>query len=270
MSIAKREPRWPKRLAQIPSRVSSIRFPDQNDPLSQDAEWCEITVNGKEVRLRLHDYDKIYRIQGLYEKLFYERLECTSPTRVAHLLAEVLDEFDDPMEGLRVLDLGAGSGMVGDEFVALGVRTLVGVDIIPEAREAALRDRKGLYHDYVVADFTDLPEQVEERLREYQLNCLTTVAALGFGDIPSTAFIKALDLIDTPGWLAFNIKEDFLYDDDHTGFCELVHALKRQQIIRIEAMRRYQHRLSISGEPLYYVAVVARKLDEVPDNWFRG
>jgi hypothetical protein len=34
--------------------------------------------------------------------------------------------------------------------------------------------------------------------------------------------------------------------------------------LRIEAYRRYQHRLSCAGEPLYYIALVAQKLQDVP------
>ena len=95
----------------------------------------------------------------------------------------------------------------------------MGIDIFQEAKEAAERDRPGVYDDYLVRDLTDLPEPDEERLRQRNFNCLVTVAALGFGDIPPAAFVKALDLIDTPGWIAFNIKEDFLCERDDTGFC---------------------------------------------------
>jgi predicted TPR repeat methyltransferase len=164
-----------------------------------------------------------------------------------------------------VLDLGAGNGMVGEELHARGARTLVGADIIGEAREATLRDRPEIYKDYVVADFTDLDERIEERLRKYNFNCVTSVAALGFGDIPPKAFLKAADLCDTPGWLAFNIKEGFLAERDSSGFCKLIRQLAREEVIQIQAYYRYRHRLSATGEPLHYVAMVARKLRDVPD-----
>jgi len=35
---------------------------------------------------------------------------------------------------------------------------------------------------------------------------------------------------------------------------------------RLEATRRYRHRLSASGEPIYYTAMVATKLKEIPDS----
>ena len=90
------------------------------------------------------------------------------------------------------------------------------------------------------------------------------MATLGFGDIPPEAFATALSLIGTPGWLAFNIKEDFLYERDDSGFAKMVRALHRLDVIRIEAYRRYRHRLAVDGRPLYYVAMVASKREPMP------
>lgn len=255
---------WRERLRRIDSKVDQIHIPDTDT--SQDQEWCEVEYEGKRKKIRFHDYDCVYDIPGCYEELFYEHLKCCSPERVVGLLDEVMQDFDDPTEKLSVLDVGAGNGMVGDEFYNLGARKIVGIDIIPEAKTATDRDRPEVYDDYLVTDLTDLPEQHEELLRKHGFNCLSTVAALGFGDIPSKAFLKALDLISTPGWMAFNIKEEFLNDSDQGGFCKLIRQLSRENIIQIQAYRRYRHRLATCGKPLYYVAVVARKLKDLPDH----
>lgn len=269
MSIEPAEPKWRESYRHIDSQVEQLRLPSvQQRRVSQDAEWCEVVAGGKTRRIRFHDYDEVFKIPGLYEELFYEQLECCSPFRVANLMEDLLADYDQAPEDLRLLDIGAGNGMVGEELRARGVETVVGVDIIPEAKEATHRDRPGVYADYFVTDLTDVPEQDEEELRKYDFNCMTTVAALGFGDIPPAAFLKALDLIDTPGWVAFNIKEDFLHEEDSSGFSRLVRLLSRERIIQIQAYRRYQHRLSISGEPLHYVGMVARKLRDVPDHLF--
>ncbi|MBN1555090.1 MAG: methyltransferase domain-containing protein [Phycisphaerae bacterium] len=261
-------PRWRRRMEDIDSQVATIRLPDvDGEAPDQDREYCElVTLDGQTKTVRFHDYDEVYKIPGFYEGLFYEMLQCCSPSRVANLLDDVLEDFEDNPEELRVLDVGAGNGIVGDEFLARGAEKIIGVDIIPEARQAADRDRPDVYDDYIVTDLTDLPERHEENLREQNLNCLTTVAALGYGDIPPKAFLKALDLLVTPGWLAFNIKETFLdAGSDGTGFSDLVKHLNRDGVIQIQSYRRYCHRINVAGEPLHYVAVVARKLKDVPD-----
>jgi hypothetical protein len=262
MEIKLPMPRWRERIAEIPCNVDAIHLPQNTGGLSQDKEWCEVVSDGNRRRIRFHDYGKIFDIPGLYERLFYERLKCCSPSRVVRLLADVASEQRGGLKSLRALDLGAGNGMVGDELYARGVRQIVGIDIIPEARDATLRDRPGIYLDYLVTDMTDLPASDEDKLRRARCNCLLTVAALGFADIPPMAFIKGLTLIETPGLVAFNIKEDFLREEDGTGFSRLIRRLSRDEVIQIQAYRRYRHRLSMTGAPLYYVAMVVRKLKE--------
>lgn len=270
-AAVRRKPVWPERLGRIGDNVGPIRFPgaEGDGTLDQDAEWCEVEIAGEMRRIRFHDYHEIYAIPGLYERLFYDRLACCSPCRVTTLLEELVNEAGETMKSLRVLDVGAGNGMVGDELHDRGSTEIVGIDIIPEAREAARRDRPNIYGDYHIADLTALDEPTEEAIRHRRLNAMTTVAALGFGDIPAPAFLKALDLIETPGWVAFTIKEDFLTGQETTGFSALIHDLTNRGIIRPEAYRRYQHRLGIDGQPLYYVAMVARKLIDVPDDLLR-
>ncbi|MCA9110026.1 MAG: hypothetical protein KDA52_08780 [Planctomycetaceae bacterium] len=274
MTLLANDKVWKKRLQEIDTVVEDIRLPEtasETADVDQDGEWCEIRVDGAWKRVRFHDYDAVFNVPGLYELIFYEHLECCSPSCVVNLLREVALDFGDDVSDLTVLDVGAGNGMVGDELAASGVDQVIGVDLIDEAKEATHRDRPGVYDEYLVTDLTDLPEPHEEAVRLRKPNCLTTVAALGFGDIPPAAFLKAVDLISDHGWLAFNIKESFLHEDDSTGFCQLIRQLSREKYIQTQSYRRYQHRLSIAGEPLYYVAMVARKLrpldDEILSQW---
>ena len=239
-----------------------IRFPSAaGSGLAQDEEWCQVRFpGGDERRIRFHDYDEIYPHPGLYEQIFAGRLACSSPQRVVGLLGCELAERGIDPGTLSVLDLGAGNGMVGEDLRRLGAGSVVGVDIIDEAAAAAERDRPGHYDDYVVGDLTALAPSVEAALRGRGLNALTCVAALGFGDIPPLAFATAYDLLGSDAWLAFNIREEFLADGG-SPFAQLILGLDADGWIEIAARERYVHRLSsVDGEPLHYVAIVARKL----------
>jgi len=241
-----------------------IRFP-QSENLDQDEEWCEVEWDGEWHRIRFHNYHDVYSVPGLYETIFYRTLRCNSPQVVCELLAETLKEHNVDAEELCVLDVGAGNGMVGETLQTLGVRQIVGVDIIPEAQEAAERDRPWVYNDYLVADLANLTPEQAGFLREQQFNAMTTVAALGYGDIPVTAFAESYNLVGNGGWIAFNIKEDFLNGGDPKGFSGLVSRMTQSGIIQMECYKRYCHRLNIAGEPLHYIAVVARKLEDLPE-----
>jgi SAM-dependent methyltransferase len=238
-----------------------VRFPPADAGVEQDEEWCEIDEDGDVRRIRFHDYAEIYSVPGLYERIFYDALKCCSPQAVIGLLAEQLRAG----EALRAFDVGAGNGMVADQLVKVGAESIVGVDIIPEAAEAAERDRPGIYDAYHVIDLTEMPEQLHDELEQRRFNCLTTVAALGFGDMPPEAFAAAYNLIDDGAWVAFNIKSRFLSEEREqpSGFAGLIKTMLDDGTLELRAEREYRHRLSTSGEPLHYVAMVARKRADV-------
>jgi hypothetical protein len=89
--------------------------------------------------------------------------------------------------------------MMGEALQAYGVSGLIGVDIIAEARQATQRDRPNVYDAYYVSDFLSLSDERKAELASWNLNCLTTVAALGFGDISPKAFVEAFNLIQPDG-----------------------------------------------------------------------
>lgn len=243
-----------------------ILLPDAGD-LDQDEEWCEVLLDGARKRIRFHDYHEIYEIPGLYEQLFYDTLKCASPRMIRTQLAQVLAERGTEPAELRILDVGAGNGIVGEELRELGAGTVFGVDLIEEAATAAHRDRPEVYDRYLVADLTDLSLDERDTLVEANLNTLTTVAALGFDDMPPQAFAAAYNLISTPGLAAFTIKEDFVTSRDASGFSKLIRRMLAEEVIRVLAERRYQHRLSVQGQPLYYIAYVVEKMGDIPQAW---
>ncbi len=238
-----------------------VRFPPPNGDgaLDQDEAYFHLIEDGEQRTLRFHDYGAIYRRPGLYEQLFYERLKCQSPGKVAEVLSSVLKEEGDHASALRVLDLGAGNGMSGEALNLRGAARLVGVDIEPEAKKAVERDRPGLYDQYYVADFTDLDDELRSELEDWNLDCLFCVAALGFGDIPPAAFLTALNIVEDDAWVAFNIKETFLDQDDTSGFSIMIRSLILSDHLDLYHLERYRHRLSIDGTPLHYFSIVARK-----------
>lgn len=227
--------------------------------LPQDEEFFEIEEDGERRRIRCHDYGEIYAVPGLYERIFTEVLSCRSPRVVVELLDETLAREDaDPSE-LRAVDLGAGNGMVGEELARIGAESIVGVDVLDEAKEAAERDRPGLYDVYHALNLTELDQDVRRDLEARGFNCLTCVAALGFGDMPPDAFRAAYELVAPGGWIAFNIRDQFIDRDDASGFAKLLGRMFAEGELAEHARHRYQHRLSVNGEPLYYVAVIAQK-----------
>jgi predicted TPR repeat methyltransferase len=218
-------------------------------------------------KIRLHDYDRIFEIPGLYEQVVCERLKCQSPATVVDVLRYSVSQCQQDLNELRVLDLGAGNGMVGEELKKQGVSRLIGVDIISEAQAATERDRPGVYDAYYVMDFCSLSENERDVLKLWSVDCLISVAALGFGDIPAEAFLEAFNVVGKDGFVAFNIKETFLDRSDDSGFSQLVRELIFSEYLDLYHLQRYRHRFSIEGEPLYYFALGGKKTADVPPSF---
>ena len=246
-----------------------IQFPKSEcQSADQDEAFFYLLESKGKKKIKFHDYDVIYNIPGLYEQIFYDRLKCCSPKKVTEILSTSVAQTNENFTELRVLDVGAGNGLMGAELKKYGVSRLVGIDIIPEAKRATERDRPHVYDAYDTIDLCNLDKNEEEDLSSWSLNCLTTVAALGFGDIPPKAFMVAFNIIQSEGWVAFNIKETFLDNSDSSGFSRMIRDLIFSKYMDLYHLERYRHRVSIEGEPLYYFAVAGRKNYDVPREFY--
>ncbi|WP_419655799.1 hypothetical protein Dvar_49000 [Desulfosarcina variabilis str. Montpellier] len=236
-----------------------IEYPDKSCVLDQDEEFFHVVTDDGQERIKIHEYDRVYDIPGLYEEVVYNRLQCDSPQVISDLLKDTLQDHGDGQDPLRVLDFGAGNGIVGECLrEAVDTEAIVGIDIIKEAKKAVKRDRPEIYDDYYVMDLSQPESHDEEKLNNWNFNALVTVAALGFGDIPTQAFINAFNLVNNNSWVVFNIKDRFFSEDDETGYNEILQDMIGNNL-KVYKKHHYCHRLSMAGEPLYYYAVVGRK-----------
>ncbi len=247
-----------------PESEIEIRLPETGAALNQDEEWYEAVVDGEARRIRFHEYAETYSMPGIYEYLFYDALKCDSPRTVCNLLGEQLSKDDRQPDDLRVLDVGAGNGMVAEQLQELGVDQIVGVDIIEEAAMAAERDRPGVYDEYHVVDLTAMPQETQDDLASRDLNCMVSVAALGFDDIPPDAFAEAYNVIEPGGLVGFSIKEEMVSGEDSSGFSRLIDKGIATGAFEIKREHRYRHRFNTNGDPLYYVAMVGEKGRDLP------
>lgn len=241
-----------------------IALPAPGSRLDQDEEWVVARTPDGWRRIRLHDYDQVFSVPGLYERWIYDVLQCKSPEVVRRQLEAALRRDGIDPADLTVLDLGAGNGCVAEELRGIGMERFVGIDIHPEAEEAAERDRPGLYCDYVIGDLTNLDAAGRATLDRHDYDCLTCVAALGFGDIPVAVFAEAYNRVKDGGWIAFTIKTDFLDEADDSGFSRLIRRMLADGVLDLDTREEYQHRMSTDGQPLIYEAFLGRKRGAIP------
>jgi hypothetical protein len=156
----------------------------QGDPEIGSERISVYHEGGKIEEVALHDYERVYALPGVYEQIVQEDLGCRSPAHVAAMLAGALDALGRDPADTRVIDVAAGNGVSGEALRAAGMDPVLGTDIVASARAAALRDRPGVYGEYLTLDLTALTAAQAEHLRSLRANALTCVAPVG--TVPST------------------------------------------------------------------------------------
>ena len=204
-------------------------------------------ADGRTERLRLHDYARIYAVPGLYEAIVQDRLGCRTPDRMARMLAAAAPEAGLAPGDVRVLDAGAGTGVSGAALAAHGLRPVAGLDLLPAARDAALRDRPGLYGVYLAADLTALTPDEAAAVRAARPNALACVGSVGGDHLPAAAVAAGLALLEPPRLLAYAF--DVALGEDPLGpLLAGARELRRERAL---------HRRTVTGgERIWEAAVV--------------
>jgi len=208
-----------------------------------------------------HDYAAIYAVPGLYERVFYSELGMRSSDVVGDLYGQALRDLGlDPAQQ-RVLDFGAGNGIGGERLRALGVGSLIGLDLEPVARTAAERDRPGLYDDYLTGDLGDEGSDLLEKLSGSGITAVVALSAIGIGHVPPATLERGLSLLSPESIFAFAVKPSLMPDSEEpdgleSGYPGYLRGLLGRS--RELARATYVHRRHADGSDDEAVALVGQ------------
>jgi hypothetical protein len=232
---------------------------EQDDPTA-GLELIRVThEDGRTEELRLHDYERLYALPGVYEQIVHERLRCRSPQVFATMLGAAVDRVGWARGDVRVIDVAAGNGMSGEALVAEQLRPVLGTDIVPAARAAALRDRPDVYEAYWILDLQELSVEQRDAVFQLRANALNCVAPVG--DQPNQLPAKAL--VAASGLLTPDAVVAYLHDPASGVPDPVTHELWTAELgasvtADVLERRRYVHRLTVNGSPYEADAVVWR------------
>lgn len=250
-----------------------VRFSQDSSDL-RNQEHFYFMRDGNEQKLILQDYAEIYKIPLLYEQ-FCDKALYQSPETLAMLLASQSVKSGFDLESLIILDIAAGSGLFGKSIAQYGIKSIVGVDIVPEAAQAAHRDYPGIYDKYYVEDLTAITPTAQAELTNRKFNCLVCCSSLSC-HFPIQGFINSFNLIEDGGWIAFNVNTYVIEDLDNLDsfeykkaaeFGQLYRYMIKTGILEVTQKHYYLHRLLTNGKSLDYVAITARKIGNISDKW---
>jgi SAM-dependent methyltransferase len=224
-------------------------------PPSVDGEYV---VLGDSELVHLHDYTRIYAVRGLYEHVVQEQLQCRSPQVAAEGFLRAVAGARLQPSSVTVLDVGAGTGLVGELLLAGGVRRVIGLDALPAAPAASMRDRPGVYSDYLIGDLASEDSTLLADLREHEPGGLVSAGAFGGTHAPPAALVNALALLPPGAPVALTIDERWMDPSDPDGFGFAVQRLIDQGELEVVERTRFKHRITTTGEPIFYELLVGR------------
>ena len=234
---------------------------DSQSGRKQTEEFFFADLGDGSVRLHLHDYDTLYRTPLLYDAVLFGALKCRSPYSIIEILARAEREGRFDGRALRVLEIGAGSGLFGALLrQRLRPARLIGLDLSPSARKAAEAVRPEVYDDFITADVTRL-DAMRDRLGPERFNFIGGVSATGPGHIPPEGLDQALALLEPGGLFLFHARGD----DGNLGPSGVnIHAAwletqKRGGLLTPLLDEPCFHRRAADGRDIFYKVVLARK-----------
>jgi predicted TPR repeat methyltransferase len=222
-------------------------------PPAADGEY--VALDEHEV-VHLHDYPRIYAVPGLYEYVVQEVLRCRSPQVAVGGFLRALTRLGIEPSSMTVLDVGSGTGLVGELVRGGGVARIVGIDSLAEGRMACIRDRPGIYTDYLIGDLSSRSGTLPAQLRGYGLGGLISAGAFGGTHAPPAALINALSVLPPGAPVAITIDERWMDNSDPDGFGAAIEQLTERGDLALMERKRFQHRITTTGEPIFYDLVV--------------
>ena len=159
----------------------------------------------------------------------------SGPQRTVEIFAQYV-----PGEA-RVLDAGAGTGLVGEALSKLGYRNLVAMDLSREMLEEARK--KNVYRDFhqmVMGEHLEFPTD--------SFDAIVSVGVLTIGHAPASSLDELVRITTPGGHVAFTLRPD-VYDNG--GFKEKQAALESEGEWKlIELSEKFQP--LPKGEPEVY------------------
>ncbi|XP_027045502.1 methyltransferase-like protein 27 [Pocillopora damicornis] len=112
---------------------------------------------------------------------------------------------DKAKDQIKIIDAGAGTGLIGVELKKLGYTNLCALDISAEMLKEA--KKKEVYTEFIC---TSLNGQPIPQIKSGQFDALICGGALSTGRIGSSAFVEMIRMVQTDGVLCFNIIKEEL------------------------------------------------------------
>jgi predicted TPR repeat methyltransferase len=168
------------------------------EPVTTNIEWLNRAYSAK----GLTDLRSLYdEWADSYDKdLVQPNQDYVAPTLAAATLAKHLGP-EQPLDKIRILDAGCGTGLVGAALAKLGAKHISGIDLSPGMLKVA-----GNLRVYENLDTTDLSKSLEEGTDTFDaITCIGTLTHAHVGPEVLSEFVR---LTKKGGWIVATVLDD--------------------------------------------------------------
>ena len=157
-----------------------------------------------------------------YEQELLEEWGYTSPQKAVQLLSDIMT-----LQGMRVLDAGCGTGLVGALLKKSGAASLTGIDYSPGMLAKA--EAKQVYDSL---DKMDMNESLP--LPSNSFDATTCIGTFTATHVKPDAVRELVRVTHSGGALIFTVREDYW---QATNFIDLITELHVEKLVFIEQIR---------------------------------
>jgi 2-polyprenyl-3-methyl-5-hydroxy-6-metoxy-1,4-benzoquinol methylase len=126
----------------------------------------------------------------------------------------------------RLIDIGAGTGLVGEALQRLGFTEVTAVDFSQEILDVARR--KGVYRDYRIMNLNFPLAEIEDN----QFDATIGVGVFSYGQVEAVALDELVRIVRPHGYIVFTQRVDF-YDNNAMGFKDKQDRLAQDGVWRL-------------------------------------
>ncbi|NEP29618.1 class I SAM-dependent methyltransferase [Moorena sp. SIO3I6] len=155
-----------------------------------------------------------------YDQDLVNECNYVAPQKVVEVLSPLVSE------DARILDAGAGTGLVGEILYQNGYSNLEGMDISSEMLEQARK--KNVYtalYQKVMGEPLDFPSD--------SFDAIISVGVFTYGHAPSSSFDELLRITKPGGYIIFTLRLDFYQNSDFKQKLTALEELGQWKLVEI-------------------------------------
>jgi predicted TPR repeat methyltransferase len=150
-----------------------------------------------------------------------------APALAAATVAKYLGP-DTPLDTVKILDAGCGTGLVGAALSKLGAKDIHGLDLSPGMLEVA-----GKLHVYTALDTADLSKSLEEESDSVDVvTCIGTLTHAHVGPEVLSEFVR---VVKKQGWIVATVLDDIWEPIGYRAKVEELVSQKKVELVSADS-----------------------------------